>query len=181
MRVIIITGSVCAGKTTLAKKICKKTGYAYGDVNLVIKRNHLRERFDAERRCFVVDEARLSKALLREIAAFRQKKAKGIIFDSHMAQCLPRRSVDLCIVARCGLKELAQRMKQRKYHQEKIRENLECEIFEVCLGEALARKYAVVKVDTTKGIKSSIISRLARKCLLLKENHCWMMIEGELM
>ncbi len=83
---------------------------------------------------------------------------KGIIIDSHLSHYLPRRYVDLCIVTKCGLKELKKRLKKRKYSENKVRENLDAEIFDVCLNEAKENKHDVIVINTTKGINIKSIS-----------------------
>lgn len=153
MKTIIITGSVGTGKTTLARKLCRKTGFAYGDANLIIAKHKLNKNYDKKKGCFVVDEQRLATALLAEISSARKKKEKGIIFDSHMAQCLPKKAVDLCIVTTCEISELAKRLKRRGYPAAKIRENVQCEIFQVCLEDATEKKYKIIVQDTTAPFK----------------------------
>ena len=71
---------------------------------------------------------------------------------------MPKKYVDLCIVTKCNLKELERRLKKRKYNKEKIKENLDAEIFDVCLNEAKESKYDIIAVDITKGIKSALNS-----------------------
>ena len=58
--------------------------------------------------------------------------------------------MDICFVTRCDLEELYRRLKKKKYPKNKIEENMECEIMEVCLQEAYERKHLLVIVDTTK-------------------------------
>lgn len=152
MKVITITGSVGTGKTTLAKKLAKRLNYKYIDVNKVIKENKLEESYDRKKKCHVVDIKKLNKSLINEINQYKDKKVKGIIIDSHLSYCLPKKYVDLCIVTKCDLKELQRRLKNKRYSKEKIRENLDCEIFDICLNEAKEAKHAIFVVNTTKGI-----------------------------
>jgi len=58
----------------------------------------------------------------------------------------------LCIVTKCDLKKLESRLKKRKYSQSKIRENLDAEIFDVCLNEAKENGHKIMVVDTTKRV-----------------------------
>jgi len=53
-------------------------------------------------------------------------------------------------VAKCDIKELSKRLKKKKFHQLKIKENIEAEIFDVCLNEAKERKHKIIVIDTTK-------------------------------
>jgi len=47
---------------------------------------------------------------------------------------------------------MQKRLKRRKYSKEKIRENLDAEIFDVCLNEAMERKHKMLVLDMTKGV-----------------------------
>ena len=56
-----------------------------------------------------------------------------------MSHHLPKSLVDLCIVTVCNLKILQERLEKRRYGKKKIRENLDAEIFGVCVEEAKAQ------------------------------------------
>ncbi|MBU90171.1 hypothetical protein CMO94_01410 [Candidatus Woesearchaeota archaeon] len=88
---------------------------------------------------------------------------KGIIIDSHLSHYLPKKYVDLCIITKCDLKALKNRLKKKKYSGNKIRENLDAEIFDVCLNEAKENKHKIMSVDTTKGINIERISNKVRE------------------
>ena len=70
-----------------------------------------------------------------------------------MSHYLPKRVVDLCIVTKCDIKVLNKRLKKRRYSKAKIKDNLEAEIFDVCLLEAKKKKHNVLVIDTSKGLK----------------------------
>ncbi len=159
MRVIIITGSVGTGKTALARKLSKKLKFKHIDVNQVVTEYNLAESYDKKRRCKVVDTKELNKALKDKIKWAKKDLEKGIVIDSHLSHHLPKRLVDLCIVTKCDLKVLEQRLKKRHYSKTKIRENMDCEIFDVCLNEAKEAKHTILVVDTTKGINIGSISK----------------------
>jgi adenylate kinase len=89
----------------------------------------------------------------------QSKKFKGIIIDSHLSHYLPRKYLDFCIVTKCDLKELNKRLKKKKFDKEKINENLQAEIFDVCYNEALGRKHKIIVVNTTKSINISSIAK----------------------
>jgi len=148
MKVIIVTGTPCTGKTTYAKEFAKKNKYKYIDVNKVIKENKLREYYDNKRKCYVVDIEKLNKILI-EIMKLEKKKEKGLVIDSHLSHYLPKRYIDLCVVTKCNLKELKKRMEKRKYSKAKIKENLQAEIFDVCLVEAKEKGHKIKIVNTS--------------------------------
>jgi len=148
METIIVTGTPGTGKTCVAKAICQKLDYKLVDVKRLIQRGNISSGFDKKRQCEIVDVAKLNKELLKKI----ETNKKGIVIDSHLSHYLPSEKVDLCIVTKCGLKELKKRLEKRGYNAAKVRENLDCEIFDICYNEALENGHNIIVVDTTKGI-----------------------------
>lgn len=148
-RVIIVTGTPSTGKTMLAKQIEKQYRFKRLDVNAIVKNNRLREGYDKKNKCWLVDDSRFTHVLEKIIREKRKNKEK-IVIDSHLSHYLSPRFVDICLVTRCDLDELYRRLKKKRYPKNKIEENMECEIMEVCLQEAYERKHVLVVVDTTK-------------------------------
>lgn len=146
MAVIIVTGTPGTGKTELAKEISKTLNYEYIDVNDVVKKEKLVECYDSKRKTNVVDEEKLSKALVKLI---QSKKYANLVIDSHMSQCIPAKYVNLCVVTKCDLKILKKRLENKGYDKDKVRENLDAEIFDVCLTEADEAGHKLLVVDTT--------------------------------
>lgn len=145
MVVIIVTGTPGTGKTDLAREIARLLKYQYIDVNDVVKREKLVENYDKKRKTNVVDEAKLSKELVKLING---KKEAKLVIDSHMSQCVPSKYVDLCIVTKCDLKVLKKRLEKKGYDAEKVRENLDAEIFDICLNEAFEAGHKLLIVGT---------------------------------
>ena len=146
MRIIIVTGTPGTGKTTIAKLICTKLNFKYIDVNEIIKNNDICDEYDSERKCTIVDGKKL-KGILEAI--IKQSKT-DIVIDSHMSQVVSSRCINLCIVTRCSLRTLKNRLEARGYNEQKVRENLDAEIFENCLTEAQENKHKVHVIDTTR-------------------------------
>jgi adenylate kinase len=144
MTVIIVTGTPGTGKTELAKAVAKKLGYKYVDVNSVIDDLGLIESFDKERDTNVVDEKKLSKELVKMI-----KKGGDFVIDSHMSHSVPSKYVDLCVVTKCELKELKKRLEKKGYKEPKVRENMDAEIFDICLNEAEEAGHKLLIVETS--------------------------------
>lgn len=162
MKVIIVTGSVGTGKTTLATRLAKKLNFHYLDANKVIKRYNISEGYDKKRDTNIIDTKKLNIALIKEMINYR-KTERGIIIDSHLSHYLPKRHVDFCIVTKCNLKELESRLRNKKYSRDKIRENLDAEIFDVCLSESKEKGHKVLVVDTTKGINIEKIMEIQQR------------------
>ncbi|PIY60676.1 hypothetical protein COY95_00550, partial [Candidatus Woesearchaeota archaeon CG_4_10_14_0_8_um_filter_47_5] len=75
-RIIIITGTPGAGKTTLARELSLRFGYDCLDVNAFVKDKHLSEGYDREASSFIVDTDRLNRALLPCIKKYRTPSEK---------------------------------------------------------------------------------------------------------
>ncbi len=160
MKVICVTGVPGTGKTTIAKKLAKKLNYSYVDVNNLISKHKIAEGYDKKIKTKIVDVKKLNKFLINQIKQFKKnEKIKGITIDSHLSHYLPRKYVDFCIVTKCNIKELNKRLKKKKFYKEKIKENLEAEIFNVCLEEAKERKHKVIVVDTAKSFNISSVAK----------------------
>lgn len=153
-KLIIVTGSVASGKTTVAKKIAKKYKLEYVDLNSLIKKNKLYDFYDRKFKSYVVDVKKMNKFLRRYI------EGKDLVIDSHLSHFLGKKYVDLCIVVKCDLKILRKRLEKRKYSKEKIKENLDAEIFDVCLEEAKEEGYKIKVVDGSRDLKSKDIENL---------------------
>ncbi|QQG38679.1 MAG: adenylate kinase family protein [Candidatus Woesearchaeota archaeon] len=146
MKVIIITGSVGTGKTTIAKKLAKRLKFKYLDVNKLISKYKLAEGYDRKRKTKIVDEEKLSKKLMQIIKSSKN----SLVIDSHLSHFLPKEYVDLCIVTKCNIKTLKKRLKKRKYSEEKIQENLQAEIFDIILIEAKENNHNIYVIETDK-------------------------------
>ena len=146
-KITIVTGTPGTGKTTVAQNIAQKERAVYINVNEIIKNEHLKEGYDKKRKVVIIDTKKLNNVLIKII---KEAKNKGIslLIDSHLSHYLPAKYVDLCIVTKTNLKKLERRLKKRKYSQEKIRENMDCEIFDVCLTEAQEMGYKIKVVET---------------------------------
>ncbi len=145
--VIIVTGTPATGKTTVAKRLAKKEKAFYLDVNQIIKQHKLDKHYSKKWQSILVDVDKLNKWLIRIIKEY-QKKKQTIVIDSHLSHYLPSKYVDLCVVTKCPLQTLQKRLKKRRYSAKKIRENMDAEILDVCLLEAILNKHKV-KVVTT--------------------------------
>lgn len=142
--IIAVTGSPATGKTTLAKGLAEELGFEHIDLNKAIEEKGWHEGRDEKRDTFVVDETTLSR---RVKSLVRPKK--NYIIDSHLSHFISQDIIDLCIVCTCELGELRRRLEKRGYAAEKVRENLDAEIFENCKLEAEENGHNIIIIDMT--------------------------------
>lgn len=159
---IIITGTPGTGKTTLAKKLSLSLHYTYFDVGNYIKNAKIYENYDKVRDTRVVDPSLLVQKLLKVRDKELKKGSKGVIFDSHMSHFLPKEAVNLCILTKCSLPILSQRLTSRHYAKSKVRENLEAEIFQICLSEAKEFGHKILQVNTSDFDEKKLNSLIKR-------------------
>ena len=157
---ICITGSPGVGKSTLAKFLVKKLGFDRLDLHHYYKR--ISTGYDRSKQSYDVDYKKFEKLVKEKL----KDSQKGLVIDSHISHLLPKRLVDVCIVlVYSDLKRLETRLRKRKYSKKKIRENLDAEIFQVCLMEAKEKGHTVLLFDTAKGIDQQKVMKELNKSL----------------
>jgi len=139
MKVYIVSGCVGTGKTTFAKKLAKEKKAEYINVKDLIKKYNLSSEYDKKRKCYVIVINKLIKVLNKII----KESKKSLVIDSHLSHYLNPKNVDRCYITKCDIKELRKRLKKRKYSKDKIEENVEAEIMDVCYNEALEKGHRV--------------------------------------
>lgn len=164
--IIAVSGTPGTGKTTLSRLLCERTGWQYVSGQDIIDRFSLAEEYDQQRECVVVDVDAFVKATLEVV-----KSHKGIVVvDSHLSHELDVSCVLRVLITTCSQKNLIDRLSAREYSAHKIRENLDAELFKVCLVEARDKGHDVIEVDTSFGVSDQKLTGLVRRLHLLKNN-----------
>jgi adenylate kinase len=134
-QVILITGTPAVGKTTTAKALAAKLQAEYINLTDFAKTHNLTLGKDKERCTVVIDEEKMQQKLGEIIDASQNS---NIIIDGHYAAAVtPKDHVANVFVLRRNPKELKTFMEKRGYSGSKMWENLQAEIIDVCLGEAV--------------------------------------------
>ncbi|MGQ9624485.1 MAG: adenylate kinase family protein [Candidatus Bathycorpusculaceae bacterium] len=133
--VILVTGSPCVGKTSVARLLAfKLEAYYVNLTDLALKEDMVLGR-DKERDSIVVNEI-LMRRRLREIV--ENQREKDIVVDGHYAAAVaPQKLVTEVFVLRRNPIELRKFMESCGFSGRKLWENLASEILDVCLVEAL--------------------------------------------
>ncbi len=156
-KLIFITGTPGTGKSTLAKALASKGGYER--LNLHHYYKSISSGYDKQKQVYDIDKKKFMALVIKKLSPSK----KGLIVDSHISHLLPRKLVDTCIVLTCSnLKVLQKRLQQRKYSTEKIRENLDAEIFQICLVEAQEQRYRIITFDTAKSSTATILRAVTK-------------------
>ena len=129
--VVLITGTPGVGKTHISKEL--SGNFFVVHLNEEVKKHELFIKND------IIDE----NAVLKHMRSLIDEKNSIIIFEGHFSHIYS--PADKVIVFRCDPNELRNRLSKRKYNQEKIEENVEAEIMDVCIVEAI-QKHGIEKV-----------------------------------
>ena len=140
--IICVTGTPGCGKTVYAKKIARTYNLTYVTLHDILRQEKLYVSYDKTMKSYVYDERAVEKFLTGLIRAARTLK-QGLVIDGHLSHYISSKYIDQCIVMKCDVKTLQRRLKKRNYSQQKIRENLDAEILDVCLVEAKERGHHV--------------------------------------
>jgi adenylate kinase len=147
-RVIVIAGVPGVGKSTVADAVAERLGCpVIGVSELAVKEGALLAR-DEERDTDIVDLPRLKEKITEVISATEGP----IIVEGHYAyDVVPTDLVSHALVFRRAPWVLKEELRERGYSDEKIRENVEAELLDVPLVEAIEAlgPDLVCEADTT--------------------------------
>jgi adenylate kinase len=153
--IISITGTPGTGKTSISK-LLKDRGFEVVNFNKVAVENNFLIGKDKKRDTLIVDIKKFNK-----FAKENYNKKNTIFIEGHLSHLLT--SVDKVIILRRHPDELRKNLSNRGWNKKKINENIEAEILDIILCEALDLHITknIFEIDTTdksiKDVFSSII------------------------
>ncbi|GIX63789.1 UPF0101 protein CGI-137, putative [Babesia caballi] len=128
---ILVTGTPGVGKTTLCRRFAAESGLKHLNVAELIEEQKLHAGWDEELQCSIYDDRKLRKALAR-----LGLSSGGFLLDFHSVEGIDEDDVDHVVVLSVEIETLSKRLAARGYPDRKIDENVEAEIFKVCLQDA---------------------------------------------
>lgn len=165
--VILILGTPSVGKTTIAQELTKELNANYINLNSLAHNYNLIQGYDKYRKTAIIDEKKMQKKIEKII---KTTKINYIIIDGHYAaSVVPKEVVKITFVLRRNPIELKKIMKKLQYNENKLSENLEAEILDVCLIEALSEQEEDriceinVSSKTTKEVTNLMLDILSNK------------------
>jgi adenylate kinase len=159
-RVILLTGTPCVGKSSVARLLCVKLDAFYVNLTELAIRENLVSGKDLERNSIIVDERRM----MRKISEIIEKCDKeDVVVDGHYAvNVVPKNFVSYVFVLRRDPVELKGFMEKAGFSGLKLWENLASEILDVCLVDALKvhGKEKVCELDVTGKSVEEVVNEI---------------------
>ena len=144
--IIGITGTPGTGKTS----VCQSVQVPCLDLNSVIETEGLYTGVDPDRGSLIADLDRLGDYVRRMEAT---AGGRVLVIEGHLAHLL---RPEVAIVLRAQPSVLAARLKLKGFSAPKIQENLEAEVLDLILAEAVELCETVYEVDTSgKSVKEA--------------------------
>ena len=146
---ITLTGSPGTGKTTVAEQLSEE--YSILHLTDFLEKHGIGEVVDGEREVPIQEmKSEISEADL---------SGKTLI-EGHLAHHLES---EKCIVLRCRPDKLEERLSERYYSDEKIKENVEAEALDIILSEAVEKQDTVIEIDTTDKTVLETVEQIKEK------------------
>jgi adenylate kinase len=157
VKVILITGTPGAGKTTISSQI----DLPYYNIFELANRLECIDGYDEIRNASIIDEHKLKVKLETWLNSIRDPL---IIIEGHISNIISKKYLSHCFVLSPPQSIIFERLKKRGYSKDKIRENMDAHILKECYYDAL-ENYGknniteIFEIDTEKikaHIKNSI-------------------------
>jgi adenylate kinase len=133
--VILVTGTPCVGKTSVARSLTSKLDALYVNLTELAVQENLISGKDEERGSMIVDENRMRRKIENLV---KGSKKRDVVIDCHYAvNVVPKSLVAYDFVLRRNPVELRKFMERCGFSGRKLWENLASEILDVCLVDAL--------------------------------------------
>ena len=160
MKKIVITGTPCTGKTTLAAEIAKELGVPAVSINdFAVSNGYFTVKPGEQEK--TVDIRKVGIELSKHLAGLKD----GYVVEGHLA-CEFALPCDAVVVLRAHPGVLVRRYHERKYPKPKTDDNLLCELLDYCqtLSEMNYPKGKIVQIDNSKDLSAKeILSRVESK------------------
>jgi len=128
---VLITGTPGTGKTSLSEQVAEALSMKHVDVGALIKEKNLHDGKDTEFDAFILNEDKVCDELEDTMMQGNN------IVDFHTCDFFPERWFDMVVVLRTDNEVLYPRLESRGYAPNKLSENIECEILQVVLDQAM--------------------------------------------
>lgn len=146
--IISLTGTPGTGKTTISEHLEE---FEVIDLTRFVKDHGLGEQGEE----FEVEIEAMVEKLKEEI-----EEEEDVVIEGHLSHHFP---ADYCVVLRCDPEELEERLSKRNYSEQKVQENVQSEMLDVILSEAVQEQEDVIEVDTTDRNAEDVAEEVERR------------------
>jgi len=158
---VLVTGTPGTGKTAVSRLLATELRASYIEPNILLRREGIPYRYDEKRKTRIVSVERLRIALRKQAA----RADRGLVIGSHVALGAgPLPKLVRVVVLRCNPIVLEQRLERKRWPKSKIGENLQAEILDICLWDAV-KKYGwnrVLEIDTTGKVARHVVELIMK-------------------
>lgn len=157
---ILVTGTPGIGKTTLSNGLASVFGAEHIDISQFIIESKNYEKFNDRFESYEFDENAVGRELRKHL-----KGKKNFIVDTHSPSVARKIKFDKILILTIKSDIIYQRLKQRGYPENKIRENVHCEIFGVIEDECLEYfdEEKILKMECTDMNLDELLSNVLRE------------------
>lgn len=129
--------SICllgVGKTRLCQQLCSSNkSLRYINIIELARQQKFLLHYDDENQCEILNDDAINDYLDEEYF----QNSTGLLIDYHSAGLIPdANQIQGVVVLRCAEEILKERLKQGNSSTKKIEENIQSEVFQMCLNEA---------------------------------------------
>jgi len=159
VKVIVLSGVPGVGKSTIAKKLAKKLNADVVHLSKLVINNKLYVSYDKTRETYVIDEEKVSTKIKELIVECRKKY---IVIEGHYGELVPKEYIDFFFILRLNPLTLYERLKERKWPERKIKENVAAEILAVPTANAISvlGEDKVCEIDVTDKEVEEVVNEI---------------------
>jgi adenylate kinase len=158
-KVIILTGVPGVGKTTVSHALAKRMGIPCINISALIEKEGLNLGDEEEIGISIADIERLKKEITKIIEDYDDL----MIVEGHYAyDLIPKQYVSRVFVLRRAPWKLKEELFARGYSKEKVIENVEAELLNICFVEAIEvlGLELVCEIDTSDKIPENVVEEI---------------------
>lgn len=150
--IIALTGTPGTGKTSVAEGL-KSKGFIIIDLNKIACDKGFLTGKDEKRNSNIVDIKKFDRYIIENYT-----EKENLIVEGHLSHLLG--SVEKIILLRCHPEILKKNLSRKGWNQEKIKENIEAEILDIILCEAVEfhNEKNIFEIDVTSKTVEEVVS-----------------------
>ena len=158
MASILIGGTPGTGKTMVAKVLGSRLSVDVIALGKLADKSGCISAQDKARNTGIIDEDCLVEAIINLV----DDKSERFVIEGHYIDLVPSNAVQWVFILRTHPETLRERLTDRGYNPEKVKENVEAEVIGVCQLDAIDAfgEERVLEIDTTEMTPPDVASKI---------------------